>query len=75
MSIKDQVFQLRLTTEEKNKLENTAEEFNEKISEHILNSCDLRNEILEYIFNNDLDDENLDQYKEIVQIIIKNLKI
>lgn len=75
MAEKTENIKIRVTEQEKEKITEICQNMNETISENILRSLELRNELIEYIENNNLDDENIEQYKDLILIIIKNLKI
>lgn len=75
MAEKTENIKIRVTEQEKERITEVCLNMNETISENILRSLELRNELIEYIEENDLNDENIDQYKDLILIIIKNLKI
>lgn len=75
MAEKTENIKIRVTEQEKERITEVCLNMNETISENILRSLELRNELIEYIEENDLNDENIDKYKDLILIIIKNLKI
>lgn len=72
---KDDKIQIRLSKEQKEVIVSLSEELEETYTDTIIKSVDLRNKLLQYIIENELDDENQEQFKDIVLIIVKNLKI
>lgn len=72
---KDDKIQIRLSKEQKEVIVRLSEELEETYTDTIIKSVDLRNKLLQYIIENELDDENQEQFKDIVLIIVKNLKI
>lgn len=72
---KDDKIQIRLSKEQKEIIVSLSEELEETYTDTIIKSVDLRNKLLQYIIENELDDENQEQFKDIVLIIVKNLKI
>ena len=72
---KDSKIQIRLSKEQKETIVSLSEELEETYTDTIIKSVDLRNKLLQYIIENELDDENTEQFKDIVLIIVKNLKI
>lgn len=72
---RDEKFQIRLNKEERSNIEYLSNELNETMTETLIKSVELRKEILNYIYENELDDENPEQMKDLVLIIINSLKI
>lgn len=72
---KDDKIQIRLSKEQKEVIVSLSDELEETYTDTIIKSVDLRNKLLQYIIENELDDENQEQFKDIVLIIVKNLKI
>lgn len=72
---KEDKIQIRVSKEQKEVIVNLADELKETYTDTIIKSVDLRNKLLRYIIDNDLDDENKEQLHEIVLIIVQNLKI
>lgn len=72
---RDEVFQIRMTKEEKEELRLLSEELEESNTETIVKSLELRRDLLHYIIENELNDEDVEDFKEIVLILVNNLKL
>lgn len=72
---REENIQIRLTKEEKEELRLLSEELSETMTENLVKGLELRKQLLDYIIENDLNDEDLSQFREIVLIIVNNLKI
>lgn len=72
---REENIQIRLTKEEKEELRLLSEELSETMTENLVKGLELRKQLLDYIIDNDLNDEDLSQFRDIVLIIVNNLKI
>lgn len=72
---REENIQIRLTKEEKEELRLLSEELSETMTENLVKGLELRKQLLDYIIENDLNDEDLSQFRDIVMIIVNNLKI
>lgn len=72
---RDEVFQIRMTKEEKETLKELSEQLEETNTETIVKAIEMRKDLLNYIIENNLDDNNLNHFKEIVMILVNNLKL
>lgn len=72
---REENLQIRLTKEEKEGLRLLSEELSETMTENLVKGLELRKQLLDYIIDNDLNDEDLSQFRDIVLIIVNNLKI
>lgn len=72
---REENIQIRLTKEEKEQLKLLSEELSETMTENLVKGLELRKQLLDYIIDNDLNDEDISQFRDIVLIIVNNLKI
>lgn len=72
---REENIQIRLTKEEKEELRLLSEELSETMTENLVKGLELRKQLLDYIIENDLNDEDISQFRDIVMIIVNNLKI
>ena len=72
---REENIQIRLTKEEKEELRLLSEELSETMTENLVKGLELRKHLLDYIIENDLNDEDISQFRDIVMIIVNNLKI
>lgn len=72
---REENIQIRLTKEEKEELRLLSEDLSETMTENLVKGLELRKQLLDYIIENDLNDEDLSQFRDIVMIIVNNLKI